>query len=66
MELREYLKDRSVREFAQKCGVSHETLYKAMAGIPVSWRTAKAISEATGGVVDPVPLADGEFDEGVA
>lgn len=60
MKLRAYLKDKDVRAFAARSGVSHETIYKAMAGIAVSWPTAKALSEATGGQVDAVALADGD------
>ena len=61
MRLKDYLDDgttESVRWVAEKAGVSHETVYKAIAGAEVSWKTAKAISNATGGQVTTYELVE--------
>ena len=69
MRLRDWMTDystESVRKFAEKAHVSHETVYKAIAGAEVSWKTAKAISAATGGDVTPFELVEPGESEGAA
>ena len=61
MKLRQYLDSKGLllADFAETSGVSYGTCHKALFEVPISYKTAKLISEATGGKVKTVDLCEG-------
>jgi hypothetical protein len=66
MTFKEYLAQdgRNIAQIAVDAGVSLPTVYRAMAGMPVAYSSAKALSRATKGVIPIVQLCEGDQADG--
>lgn len=61
MNLTDYISTRepSIEAFVRKANVGRSTIRRLMAGRPATLRVAKAVSNATGGLVPVIQLLEG-------
>ena len=60
MQFKNWMKGKQPTRVAAEAGLTTPTIYRAMAGLRLSYDSAKKLSRLTGGKVTLIQLAEGE------